>query len=98
MDPILSPLIKPVNSLGSRLRSSLDPMPSTNTSLDSSSKLFFFSPFSPKTCININICSDFGLSGSRVVSSQFNWAYTVVISRFGAGCCFRDFLPCKAQE
>lgn len=41
MDPTLSPLIKPVSSQGSRLRSSLDPTQSTNTSLDSWSKFFF---------------------------------------------------------
>lgn len=44
MDPTLSPLIKPVSSQGSRLRSSSDPTWNTNTSPDSWSKLFLLYP------------------------------------------------------
>lgn len=53
MAPIQSPLIKPVSLLGFRLRSSLDPMWSTNTSLDSWSK-----PFLSQTCINTEMYNE----------------------------------------
>lgn len=90
MAPIQSPLIKPVSLLGFRLRSSLDPMWSTNTSLDSWSK-----PFLSQTCINTEMYNE-------PVWLPFIWsvhicAYTVAICCFSAGCCFRDFLPCRAQ-
>lgn len=53
MAPIQSPLIKPASLPGFRLRSSSDPMWSTNTSLDSWSK-----PFLSQTCINTEMYNE----------------------------------------
>lgn len=61
------PLIKPASLPGFRLRSSSDPMWSTNTSLDSWSK-----PFLSQTCINTKMCYEpvwpLGLSYGRFTS------------------------------
>lgn len=53
MAPIQSPLIKPASLQGFRLRSSSDPMWSTNTSLDSWSK-----PFLSQTCISTEMYNE----------------------------------------
>lgn len=92
MAPIQSPLIKPVSSPESRLRSSSDPMWSTNTSLDSWSKLFFCPEHASTPTFTMNVLRATGFMWSVHIC-----AYTVVISCFSTGCCFRDFLPCKAR-